>query len=43
MRPTPSRTADQLEDGRQETLTPKQFAKKYGWKNDPERVELTRK
>lgn len=25
----------------QETLTPEQFAAKYGWKNDPERVRLT--
>jgi hypothetical protein len=28
------------EDGRQETLTPVEFEKKYGWKNDPERARL---
>ena len=27
-------------DQGQETLTPEEFAKKYGWKNDPERVRL---
>jgi WD40 repeat protein len=25
----------------QETLTPEEFAQKYGWKNDPQRVRLT--
>lgn len=28
-------------DQGQETLTPEEFATKYGWKNDPERVRLT--
>ena len=28
-------------DRGQETLTPDEFAAKYGWKNDPERVRLT--
>jgi WD40 repeat protein/serine/threonine protein kinase len=28
-------------DHGQETLTPDEFAKRYGWKNDPERVRLT--
>jgi hypothetical protein len=27
------------EDGRQETLTPAEFATKYGWKNDPAKVK----
>jgi hypothetical protein len=27
-------------DQGQETLSPQEFAKKYGWKNDPERVRL---
>jgi hypothetical protein len=27
-------------DGGQETLTPAEFEKKYGWKNDPERARL---
>jgi WD40 repeat protein len=27
-------------DQGQETLTPEEFAKRYGWKNDPERVQL---
>ncbi len=27
-------------DGVQHTLTLAEFAKKYGWKNDPERVRL---
>jgi hypothetical protein len=27
-------------DGPQETLTPAEFARKYGWKNDPERARL---
>jgi WD40 repeat protein/Leucine-rich repeat (LRR) protein len=31
----------QLEDGRQETLTPAGFAQRFGWKNDPEKVRLT--
>ena len=26
----------------QVTLTPEEFAQKYGWKNDPERVRLIR-
>ncbi len=30
----------QTEKG-QETLSPEQFAQKYGWKNDPDRVRLT--
>jgi WD40 repeat protein len=30
-----------LTDRGQETLSPAEFAKKYGWKNDPERVRLT--
>ena len=28
-------------DKGQHTLTPEEFAQKYGWKNDPERVRLT--
>ena len=28
------------DDGRQLTLTPAEFAKKYGWKNDPSKVTL---
>ena len=28
------------DDGRQEILTPAEFAKQYGWKNDPEQVRL---
>ncbi|MBI3463688.1 MAG: PD40 domain-containing protein, partial [Planctomycetes bacterium] len=28
-------------DGGQETLAPAEFAARYGWKNDPERVRLT--
>jgi hypothetical protein len=27
-------------DAGQETLTEKQFAEKYGWKNDPDKVRL---
>jgi hypothetical protein len=27
-------------DTGQETLTPAEFAQKYGWKNDPEKVRL---
>ncbi|HTU20831.1 MAG TPA: protein kinase [Gemmataceae bacterium] len=30
-------------DAGQEVLAPDEFAKKYGWKNDPERVRLPRK
>ncbi len=30
----------QTDDGVQHTLTPADFAAKYGWKNDPERVRL---
>jgi serine/threonine protein kinase/WD40 repeat protein len=30
----------QLEDGRQETLAPDEFARRFGWKNDPEKVGL---
>ncbi len=30
----------ETEDGVQHTLTPEEFAKKYGWKNDPDRVRL---
>jgi WD40 repeat protein len=30
-------------DRGQETLSPEEFAAKYGWKNDPERVRLTNK
>ncbi len=30
----------QLADGSQVTLTPAEFAKRFGWKNDPERVKL---
>ncbi len=29
-------------DPGQEVLVPDQFAKKYGWENDPERVRLPR-
>jgi hypothetical protein len=28
-------------DRGQETLTPEEFARKYGWKNDPEQVRPT--
>jgi len=28
------------EDGRQETLTPAEFAAKFGWKNDPDKASL---
>jgi hypothetical protein len=28
-------------DAGQETLTPEEFGRKYGWKNEPERVRLT--
>jgi len=28
------------EDGRQITLTAAEFAEKYGWKNDPDKVQL---
>ena len=28
-----------MEDGRQEMFTPDEFAKKYGWKNDPAKVK----
>ena len=28
-------------DRGQETLSPEEFTKKYGWKNDPERVRLS--
>ena len=31
----------QTDDGSQLTLTPDEFAAKYGWQNDPERVRLT--
>jgi WD40 repeat protein len=30
-------------DQGQETLTPEEFARKYGWKNDPERVRIAAK
>ena len=30
----------QSEDGVQHTLTPAEFAEKYDWKNDPEKVRL---
>ena len=30
----------EFEDGRQETFTPKQFADKFGWKNDPSKANL---
>jgi WD40 repeat protein len=33
----------QLDDGRQQTLPPEEFARRYGWKNDPERVGLSGK
>lgn len=46
-RPTPPQALErelvyivELPDGRQETLTPAAFAKRFGWKNDPERVRL---
>jgi len=29
-----------MEDGRQETFTAAEFAKRFGWKNDPEKVKL---
>jgi hypothetical protein len=29
-----------LSDQGEETLTPDEFAKKYGWQNDPEKVRL---
>jgi len=29
-------------EGGQETLNPEKFEKKYGWKNDPEKVQLVR-
>ena len=29
------------DDEKQITLTPDEFEKKYGWKNDPEKVDLT--
>jgi len=28
-----------IEDGRQQTFTPAEFAKRFGWKNDPEKVK----
>jgi hypothetical protein len=34
---------ESVDDGGQVTLTPEEFAQKYGWKNDPERVRLTGK
>lgn len=30
----------QLDDGRQETLTPEEFSQRFGWKNAPEKVGL---
>ena len=30
----------QLDDGEQITLSPEEFARKYGWKNKPERVRV---
>lgn len=30
----------QLEDGSNQTLTPEEFAKKFGWKNDPAKARL---
>lgn len=30
----------ELPDGRQETLTPAEFTKRFGWQNDPNRVRL---
>ena len=33
----------QRQDGGQETLEPEEFARRFGWKNDPERVRLTGK
>jgi hypothetical protein len=30
----------QTDDGRQETYTPAEFQKKYGWKNDPAKAIL---
>jgi hypothetical protein len=30
----------QLTDGRQEMLTPEEFEKRIGWKNDPDKVRL---
>ena len=33
----------QLDDGSQMTLTPSEFATKYGWKNHPTKVRLTGK
>ena len=30
----------QTDDGAQHTLTPAEFATRYGWKNDPEKVRL---
>ena len=29
-----------FEDGRQETFTPAEFQKKFGWQNDPEQATL---
>jgi hypothetical protein len=29
------------DDGRQVTLRPAEFAAKYGWKNDPEKIRLS--
>jgi hypothetical protein len=31
----------QKRDGTTETLTPREFEQKYGFKNDPEKVRLT--
>jgi hypothetical protein len=30
----------QLADGQQVTLTPEEFEKRFGWKNDPDKVRL---
>jgi hypothetical protein len=37
--PRPGEYVVQTDTG-QETLSPEEFRKKYGWKNDPERVRL---
>ena len=37
------RYVPQLADGSQVTLTPAEFAQRFGWKNDPEKVRLVGK
>ena len=37
---SPVHNTVQLADGRQVALTPEEFATRFGWKNDPERVRL---